>query len=128
MARTRARQAHDAFSRVGTAPVSPVADDSASIPAGSNDDISASGNTGEVAGEVAGGTAREPGGRKAGGPAGRTAARRVGRPRGPDRVALTVRILAATDARLTAAVEATGQSPQYVVDAALAAYLDTLGV
>jgi len=52
----------------------------------------------------------------------------VGRPRGPERVALTVRVLAATDERLTAAVELTGQSPQYLVDAALAAYFDALGV
>lgn len=55
-------------------------------------------------------------------------ARRVGRPRGPERVALTIRILAGTNERLTAAVEMTGESPQYVVDAALAAYLDALGV
>lgn len=48
--------------------------------------------------------------------------RRVGRPRGPERVAITVRITAANNARLTEAVELTGQSPQYVVDAALTAY------
>jgi hypothetical protein len=42
-------------------------------------------------------------------------------------VPLTIRILAETDARLTAAVEATGESPQYIVDAALAAYFDKLG-
>jgi len=40
---------------------------------------------------------------------------------------LTVRILAATDERLTAAVEATGKSPQYIVDEALADYLSRLG-
>jgi len=40
---------------------------------------------------------------------------------------VTVRILAATNDRLTAAVDATGQSPQYVIDAALAAHLDELG-
>jgi hypothetical protein len=50
------------------------------------------------------------------------------RQRGPERVALTVRVLAATDERLTAAVELTGQSPQYIVDAALAAYLAALDV
>ena len=43
-------------------------------------------------------------------------------------MALTIRILAATDKRLTAAVEQTGESPQYVVDAALAAYFDALGI
>ena len=41
---------------------------------------------------------------------------------------LTIRILAQNDARLTAAVEATGDSPQYIVDAALAAYFDALGI
>lgn len=54
--------------------------------------------------------------------------RRPGRRRGPNRVPLTVRILVETDDRLTEAVEMTGQSPQYIVDAALAAYLDTLGI
>lgn len=34
----------------------------------------------------------------------------------------------ATDKRLTAAVEQTGESPQFIVDAALAAYLDALGI
>lgn len=51
----------------------------------------------------------------------------MGRPRGPERVPLTVRILAATDERLTAAVEASGKSPQYIVDEALAEYLARLG-
>jgi len=41
---------------------------------------------------------------------------------------LTVRILQRTDERLTAAVEATGHSPQYIVDEALARYLDSLGL
>ena len=76
-----------------------------------------------LAGGKAGSTARGEAGRKAGRPA-----RRVGRPRGPERVALTIRILAATDERLTAAVEQTGESPQYLVDKALAAYLDALGI
>jgi predicted DNA-binding protein len=44
------------------------------------------------------------------------------------RVPLTVRILRGTDERLTAAVEATGRSPQYLVDEALARYLDSLGI
>jgi len=52
----------------------------------------------------------------------------VGRPRGPERVPLTVRILAETDERLTAAVEATGKSPQYIVDEALSEYLSRLEV
>jgi len=46
--------------------------------------------------------------------------RRRGRPRGPERAKLSVRILAANDAKLTRAVEQTGQSPQYLVDQALA--------
>ena len=71
--------------------------------------------------------ARKKDGRKTGKKAGKRR-RRVGRPRGPERVPLTIRILAATDVRLTAAVEATGESPQYIVDKALAAYLDALGV
>ena len=50
----------------------------------------------------------------------------MGRPRGPERVPLTVRILAATDERLTTAVEATGKSPQYIVDEALSEYLSRL--
>ena len=51
----------------------------------------------------------------------------MGRPRGPERVPLTVRILTAVDERLTAAVEATGKSPQYIVDEALSEYLKRLG-
>jgi predicted DNA-binding protein len=39
-----------------------------------------------------------------------------------------VRILRATDERLTAAVEATGRSPQYIVDEALTRYLESLGL
>jgi hypothetical protein len=53
---------------------------------------------------------------------------RAGRPRGPERVPLTVRILRATDDRLTAAVETTGQRPQQIVDEALTRYLDSLGL
>ena len=55
-------------------------------------------------------------------------ARRLGRLPEARRVQRTIRILAATDKRLTAAVEQTGESPQYVVDAALAAYFDALGI
>jgi hypothetical protein len=133
MARQRASQARDAFARVGTAPVGPADDASApagftaGIPASGNDSISAVVPDGskavyKVSGKV-GGRASGKTGRKAG-----KTARRVGRPRGPERVALTTRILAATDRRLTAAVEQTGESPQYIVDAALAAYLDALGI
>ncbi len=52
--------------------------------------------------------------------------RRRGRPRGPDRVALSVRIRAELDARLTAAVDTTGLGPQEIVEAALATWLDRL--
>jgi hypothetical protein len=153
MARQRASQARDAFARVGTAPV-PASneagiDDSISASgnesyadvisedtpaiitevanAGANDsnsaDSSAVRNTSTRASSRASVRASRGSGRKAGKPA-----RRVGRPRGPERVPLTIRILAETDARLTAAVDATGDSPQYIVDKALAAYLDALGI
>lgn len=54
--------------------------------------------------------------------------RRVGRPRGPDRVPVTVRLMVETNDRLTTAVDSTGESPQYIVERALTAYLDALGV
>ncbi len=133
MARQRASQARDAFARVGTAPVGAPDDASepASTPAIYSASIPASGNRSIPDGTKAVQTAGHSAGGKAGGKAGRKASkasRRVGRPRGPERVALTIRILAATDRRLTAAVEQTGESPQYIVDAALAAYLDALGI
>jgi hypothetical protein len=143
MTRQRASQARAAFARVGTAPVSAPGDDNA-IPAADDPDsgnasISATGKTGEIDGGKDGisaiihdGTAASTSVRsEASGRAGRKAGRprrRVGRPRGPDRVPLTVRILAANDDRLTAAVRTTGQSPQYIVDAALTAYFDALGI
>jgi hypothetical protein len=82
----------------------------------------ASGTTGPDAGSLASRQAARKTGKKAG-----KRRRRVGRPRGPERAPLTVRILAETDERLTAAVEATGKSPQYIVDEALADYLARLG-
>jgi hypothetical protein len=36
--------------------------------------------------------------------------------------------LHSTDARLTAAVEATGESPQYIVETALDTYFNRLGI
>ena len=142
-ARQRASQAQDGFARVGTAPVSPLdenntiisASDNAAFRAIKNDSGKPTQKDGDNTDGLTGEIASKSAGRKASGPTGRAASkndsrarRRVGRPRGPERVALAVRILAVTDARLTAAVEATGQSPQYVVDAALAAYLDALGI
>ena len=62
-------------------------------------------------------------------PEGKTAqsrGRRIGRPRGPARVPLTVRILAAHNERLTAEVAAQGLSPQYLVEQALAEYFARL--
>ena len=118
--RQRASQARDAFARVGSAPVS--------ADASQKDSLSASRNNDEMAGDLAGTSAGTSNGRPAGKTAGKKAGRRVGRPRGPMRVPLTIRILASTDARLTAAVEVTGESPQYIVDAALTAYLDKLGI
>jgi hypothetical protein len=130
MARQRASQARDAFARVGTAQVGPVAGDDASVSASGKasvfDDENASGPTSIAASR----TASTAASRTAGGRASKKAGtrRRIGRPRGPARVPLTIRILAANDERLTATVDATGQSPQYIVDAALAAYFDALGI
>jgi hypothetical protein len=50
--------------------------------------------------------------------------RRPGRPRGPERVALSVRIKPEIDQRLTTAVEHTNLGPQQIVEAALTAWLD----
>jgi len=132
--RQRASQAHAAFARVGTAPVPAGPDDDApAVPA--SDEVF--GNAGFPASEKesknAGRKESEADGGKAGVKAGDAAAghrpgRRLGRPRGPARIPLTVRILRRTDERLTAAVEATGHSPQYIVDEALARYLDSLGL
>jgi hypothetical protein len=138
-ARQRAGQASAAFARVGTAPVgempaSDTASDEAVISASGNDsdkavisDVLPDGDReSDDTGGNAGGTASRQAVRKTGRKAGKRR-RRVGRPRGPERVPLTVRILAATDERLTAAVEATGKSPQYIVDEALSEYLTRLG-
>lgn len=45
--------------------------------------------------------------------------RRSGRPRGPERVKITVRITEARNAKLTQAVDQTGQPPQDLVEQAL---------
>ena len=52
--------------------------------------------------------------------------RRLGRPRGPERVPLTVRILAGHNQRLTEEVARQGLSPQYLVEQALAEYFTRL--
>jgi hypothetical protein len=111
----------------------------ASVPAS----ITASGKAGETAGVPASEDASDVASAVAGLPASPKASngvakkrktpavpapRRVGRPRGPDRIAITVRILHTTDARLTSAVEATGESPQYIVETALDAYFNKLGI
>lgn len=54
--------------------------------------------------------------------------RRRGRPRGPERVAMTVRILKSTDRKLTVAVEETGLNPQSIVEDALEAYFRRLKI
>jgi hypothetical protein len=141
MPRQRAGQAAAAaFGRAWTAdlPASDTASEEASISASGNDsehvimgaDVSGSDAAGSTAsgaaGPDAGGPAVRQAGRKTGKKAGKRR-RRVGRPRGPERVPLTVRILTATDERLTAAVEDTGKSPQYIVDEALSEYLARLG-
>ncbi|MFF0838263.1 hypothetical protein ACFYWF_35765 [Streptomyces sp. NPDC003344] len=56
------------------------------------------------------------------------APRRRGRPRGPERVALTVRILTSTDRKLTAAVEQTGLNPQTIVEQAMEAHFRRLKI
>jgi hypothetical protein len=143
MARQRAGQASAAFARVGTAPVgelpaSDAASDVAVISASGNDSdpaiisdvLPASEKDGDTVDDLASSPAGPVASRQAGRKTGRKTGkrrRRVGRPRGPERVPLTVRILAATDERLTAAVEATGKSPQYIVDEALSEYLTRLG-
>jgi hypothetical protein len=137
MARARASDARAAFGRVGTAQVSPAgiiasvsasnnASDPASVPESVSASVSGSPDAGDDASAVASATASLKASRNAGPLAG--GRRRVGRPRGPARRALSIRILAENDDRLTAAVEATGQSPQYLVDAALTAYFDGLGI
>lgn len=142
MARQRASQARAAFARVGTVQVSGADDDSASepasngasLPAGIPASISAGENARENASLPAFSSAGVPASIPASVPASAGASRkargkrRAGRPRGPARVSLSIRILAANDERLTAAVDLTGQSPQYVVDTALAAYFDSLGI
>ncbi|GAA2572830.1 MULTISPECIES: hypothetical protein [Streptomyces] len=78
------------------------------------------------AGDSAGGNedrAQEPAHR----PRGR-APRRRGRPRGPERVPLSVRVLPATDRKLTVAVEQTGLNPQSLVEQALEAYFRRLKI
>jgi hypothetical protein len=142
MARQRAGQASAAFARVGTAPVGELpatdtasekaiisASGNGSEPATISDGIYSSGKAGDTAGnpdsQPAVSVASRQAVRKTGKKAGKRR-RRVGRPRGPERVPLTVRILAATDERLTAAVETTGKSPQYIVDEALNEYLSRL--
>jgi hypothetical protein len=127
MTRQRASQAREAFGRVGTAPVpasdsdSDLAGASAGAMAGDAESLIAAAAAGTLASVSASENASQNASSKAGGKAGR----RVGRPRGPRRVALTVRVLAATNDRLT---ERTGRSPQYIVDEALANYLRELGV
>ncbi len=137
MPRQRASQASAAFARVGTAPVPAEPDDAPTAPASSPANgtdanvavISASEKEISNAGRNDGGTDGRNDDAKAGdSAAGHRQGRRLGRPRGPARTPLTVRILLRTDERLTAAVEATGHSPQYIVDEALARYLDSLGL
>lgn len=139
MPRQRASQARAAFARVGAAPAGKLP---VSSRVGEDAIISASGNTGDSAiieddmtaishesdnaSAAASGAVSTPAGRKPGKKAGKRR-RRVGRPRGPERTPLTVRILTATDERLTAAVEGTGKNPQYLVDEALSEYLTRLG-
>lgn len=64
--------------------------------------------------------------KKAGKKGGRTASpRRLGRPQGPERIALTVRILLAHDELITQAHENEGLSPQTVIEQALTEWAKT---
>lgn len=87
---------------------------------------SASHNAGEPASAKPGRTAGRKTGKKASGKTSSKASpaprRGVGRPPGPDRQAITVRVLAEHDAKLTAAWDQKGMRPQQVIDAALAAW------
>jgi uncharacterized protein (DUF4415 family) len=144
MARQRASQVRDraaaAFGRVGTAQVDEVSADqdssgNAGINAGENDStvaISPAGDTASItddgsASAQASGKASSRAGRAAGRKAGKKKGRRVGRPQGPERVAVTVRLLTSTNDLLTEAVEATGQNPQTIIEAALLAYMKARG-
>ncbi|MET9366091.1 hypothetical protein ABZX93_35045 [Streptomyces sp. NPDC006632] len=55
-------------------------------------------------------------------------ARRRGRPRGPEREALTVRVLPSTNRMLTVAVEKTGLNPQTIVEEAMQAHFRRLKI
>ncbi|MGW0955367.1 hypothetical protein [Streptomyces sp. NPDC002545] len=91
---------------------------------------SASGNAGDTAdGNTDQKQKRAAPKRPASTPSGTSRApRRRGRPRGPERVALTVRILTSTDRKLTAAVEQTGLNPQTLVEQAMEAHFRRLKV
>lgn len=118
-------------------PVEPVAAHAAAA-AGESAGVSASGNAGTNAGTQAGNEADGIPGAAAGEPAGvrvepdggaarsKRAPRRAGRPRGPERVPLSVRILAHLDERLTEEVERQEINPQSIVDQALAEYFTRL--
>lgn len=126
------QRASAAFARVGTAriddlPAGQTASDLASVSASENDGANASVPAARPAVVPASKPASSTASSKARRNAGKKQ-RRVGRPRGPERIPLTTRILASENARLTAAVEMTGESPQYILDAALKAYLDALGI
>ena len=116
------------------------ADLSASPPASKAESISASEKADSTASTHASkGTGRNPGGKASRGAAkkdsttrsqpatGSRPTRRVGRPKGPSRRGLSVRILTEIDDALTAAVADTQESPQYIVDAALTAWLTERG-
>lgn len=102
-------------------------------------------STGQIDSATAGGTAgkdasatgsrkgsgktRESSGRKAGASASGKASNRkprrgVGRPAGPERQAITVRVLAEHDAKLTQAWDQEGMRPQQVIDAALGEWFE----
>lgn len=114
--------ASDSADRTASKTAREKASVSASRKAGASDGVKASNTDGRNAGGA--GAKKASGDRKAS--AGRKP-RRVGRPLGPRRTPITVRILSEIDDALTAAVEDTGDSPQYIVDDALRAWLTEHG-
>ncbi len=83
--------------------------------AGENTSVNASNSVGEPARVQAADSASVSASENAGVKTGR----RLGRPKGPERAKLSVRILKENDAKLTRAVELTGENPQDLVDQAL---------
>lgn len=95
---------------------------------GSGAGDSASGNAGDPADENHGQAPEPPAPPAQTAKATSRTARRRGRPRGPEREALTVRVLPSTNRMLTVAVEETGLNPQTIVEEAMQAHFRRLKI